>query len=129
MRDTAGPVVGGVVRAAAAELAVAGCDTPRLDAELLLCDALGGGWSRAGLVTAAPSPLDPATLARFEGLLARRRAREPVAYIVGHKDFRRISLEVDRRVLIPRPETELLVEVGVALPSASRVADVGTGSG
>jgi release factor glutamine methyltransferase len=65
----------------------------------------------------------------LEGLLARRRAREPVAYIVGHKDFRRISLEVDRRVLIPRPETELLVEVGVALPSGARVADIGTGSG
>jgi release factor glutamine methyltransferase len=129
MLETAGPVVRDVVSTAAAELAVVGCDTPRLDAELLLCEALGDEWSRARLVSAARWPLDPATLARLEGLLARRRAREPVAYIVGHKDFRRISLEVDRRVLIPRPETELLVEVGVALPSGARVADIGTGSG
>jgi release factor glutamine methyltransferase len=129
MLDTAAPVVREVVSTAAAELAAAGCDTPRLDAELLLCKALGDGWSRARLITSALSPLDPATRARFAGLLARRRAREPVAYIVGCRDFRRISLEVDRRVLIPRPETELLVAVGVALPSGARVADVGTGSG
>ena len=129
MLETASPVVRDVVRAAAAQLAGTGSDTPRLDAELLLCEALGDGWSRARLVTAARSPLEHATLARLENLLARRQAREPMAYILGRKDFRRISLAVDRRVLIPRPETELLVEVGLALPSGARVADVGTGSG
>jgi len=55
--------------------------------------------------------------------------REPVAYILGRREFRRLSLAVDPRVLIPRPETELLVEVGLELPSGARVADVGTGSG
>ena len=63
------------------------------------------------------------------GALARRQAREPVAYILGRKAFRRISLAVDRRVLIPRPETELLVEVALSLDRGARVADVGTGSG
>ncbi len=111
------------------ELVEAGCDTPRLDAELLLCAALGEGWSRARLVTEASSDVEADALARFDELLARRRAREPVAYILGVKEFRRISLGVDRRVLIPRPETELLVEVGLTLPRGARVADVGTGSG
>ena len=62
-------------------------------------------------------------------LIDRRSAREPVAYITGVREFRRISLMVDRRVLIPRPETELLVEVGLSLPSGARAVDVGTGSG
>ena len=59
----------------------------------------------------------------------RREAREPVAYILGRRAFRRLELSVDRRVLIPRPETELLVEVGLSLPAGARVVDVGTGSG
>ncbi len=129
MLDTAAPSVREVIGAATTELADAGCDSPRLDAELLLCEALGSGWSRSRLVTSDAVVLGPAMLARFEGLLARRRGREPVAYILGHKYFRTISVGVDRRVLIPRPETELLVEVGVTLPPAARVADVGTGSG
>src|SRR5437764_4262544 len=129
MLDTAALSVRDVIAAAATELADAGCDTPRLDAELLLCEALGKGWSRSRLVTSEATALEPAALDRFETLLARRQAREPMAYILGRKDFRRISLAVDRRVLIPRPETELLVEVGLALPSGARVADVGTGSG
>jgi release factor glutamine methyltransferase len=62
-------------------------------------------------------------------LLARRGAPEPVAYILGRKAFRHISLAVDRRVLIPRPETELLVEVGLTLDDGAAVVDVGTGSG
>ena len=62
-------------------------------------------------------------------LLRRRVAREPVAYILGRRGFRRIELEVDPRVLIPRPETELLVEVALELPPGARVHDVGTGSG
>ncbi len=63
------------------------------------------------------------------GLLRRRAAREPVAYILGRRGFRHIELEVDPRVLIPRPETELLVEVALELPPGARVHDVGTGSG
>ena len=66
---------------------------------------------------------------RCRELILRRAAREPVAYILGRKGFRRIDLAVDPRVLIPRPETELLVEVALGLPAGARVADVGTGSG
>lgn len=118
-----------VLHAGVDELALAGCETPRLDAELLLCAALGEGWSRTRLVTADRQPLEDSVLGRYRELLVRRRAREPVAYIVGFRCFRRITLAVDRRVLIPRPETELLVEVGLRLPRRVSVADVGTGSG
>jgi len=69
------------------------------------------------------------TTIRFADLVRRRVDREPVAYILGTKEFRRISLRVDSRVLIPRPETELLVEVALSLPRGARVVDVGTGSG
>lgn len=108
-------------------LARAGCETPRLDAELLLAFVLGvdRGW----LVTGGRSVLAFQALGRFDEAVARREAREPVAYIVGRRAFRHLELEVDRRVLIPRPETELLVEAGLSLPSGARVVDVGTGSG
>ena len=108
-------------------LAAAGCDTPRLDAELLLAQALGVGRER--LVLDHDEPLADGPRSRYEVLLARRAAREPVAYILGRREFRRITLAVDSRVLIPRPESELLVEVGLELPSGARVGDVGTGSG
>jgi release factor glutamine methyltransferase len=111
----------------AATLAAAGVDTPRLDAELLLGSALG--VDRTRLLIDGSDPVPEAARARYDELLARRSAREPVAYILGRKDFRRISLAVDRRVLIPRPETELLVETGLSLEHGARVADVGTGSG
>ncbi len=116
-----------VLRDAVAELTSAGIDTPDLDAELLLANSLG--LARERLILQGPPELGPAQLSRFRELLARRLDREPVAYIVGTKPFRWITLSVDRRVLIPRPETELLVEIGLALPSGSRVVDVGTGSG
>jgi release factor glutamine methyltransferase len=112
---------------ATASLAAAGCDTPRLDAELLLGSVLGVDRSR--LVIRGAEVLDASVLERFGSLLARRVAREPVAYILGSRAFRRISLIVDRRVLIPRPETELLVEVGLTLAHGARVVDVGSGSG
>lgn len=108
-------------------LAAAGCETPTLDAQLLLAEVLGVGRER--LVIDRQAMLPPDAGERFQRLLARRRAREPVAYILGRKEFRRITLTVDRRVLIPRPETELLVEIGLELPFGARVADVGTGSG
>jgi release factor glutamine methyltransferase len=109
-------------------LAQAGCDTPRLDAELLLARALGHD-SRARLVLDAQIAVDAQSRARFERLLERRVRREPVAYILGLRMFRTITLSVDARVLIPRPETELLVEAALELPRAVSVADVGTGSG
>ena len=121
------PSVARVLRDGGSTLAAAGCDTPRLDAEVLLASVLGVDRSR--LVLDASSALDRADVALFEAMVARRVAREPVAYILGRKEFRRITLTVDRRVLIPRPETELLVEVGLSLPSGARVVDVGTGSG
>jgi release factor glutamine methyltransferase len=115
------------VDAAVDALTAAGVDTPRLDAEVLIADALG--VDRSVLVT-EPSPAVPGAAARLIGERVRRRvAREPVAYILGVKGFRRIVLQVDSRVLIPRPETELLVEVALSLPAGARVHDVGTGSG
>jgi release factor glutamine methyltransferase len=112
--------------AAADGLAAAGVEDPRLDAELLLGGAMGCG--RAALA-ADPSAEVPAPAARAFGEMVRRRLRrEPVAYILGRKGFRNLELAVDRRVLVPRPETELLVEVAVERQPA-RVLDVGTGSG
>jgi release factor glutamine methyltransferase len=119
--------VGDALAVAAARLAAAGCDTPRLDAEVLLASVLD--VDRGRLVIDSRSVLEPEAGARFEALVARREAREPVAYILGRRAFRRISLSVDRRVLIPRPETELLVEVGLGLAHGASVVDVGTGSG
>lgn len=107
-------------------LTAAGVEDPRLDAELLLGEAMG--WSRAALVADPAAEVPPAAARRFGEMVRRRLRREPVAYILGRKGFRRLELAVDRRVLIPRPETELLVEVALELQSG-RVLDVGTGSG
>jgi release factor glutamine methyltransferase len=115
------------IAAATDALGAAGCDTPRLDAEVLIADALG--VDRSALVTGTGAEV-PAASARAIGERVRRRVmREPVAYITGRKGFRHIDLAVDARVLIPRPETELLVEVALAAPRAGRVHEVGTGSG
>lgn len=119
--------LGDVLRGRTERLARAGCDTPRLDAELLLGRVLG--LDRGGLVVQARRGLTFAELSDFDELVERRTAREPVAYILGCKGFRSIQLEVDPRVLIPRPETELLVEAALSLPVGARVVDVGTGSG
>jgi release factor glutamine methyltransferase len=114
--------LGGAVDA----LAAAGVDSPRLDSELLLGEATG--WDRARLA-AEPEAGVPADAGRRFGEMVRRRLRrEPVAYILGRKGFRSLELAVDRRVLIPRPETELLVELALEL-EPRRVLDVGTGSG
>ena len=108
-------------------LSAAGCDTPRLDAELLLAHVLGVG--RAAIIAAPGRELEPDEARAFMDLAARRRAREPVAYILGEKGFRRSMLAVDPRVLVPRPETEFVVEAALSLPASARVVDVGTGSG
>jgi release factor glutamine methyltransferase len=114
------------VGAAVDALEAAGCDSARLDAEILLAEATG--WDRAQ-IAAEPDARLPVGASREFGEMVRRRVRrEPVAYILGRKGFRRIELLVDRRVLIPRPETELLVEVALEL-GPSYVLDVGTGSG
>ena len=109
-------------------IAAAGCETPRLDAEVLLAHVLGVERARLlsdpGLAVAGP-----AVRAFQEAVRRRSIEREPVAYIVGRRGFRRIELAVDRRALVPRPETELLVEVGLGLAAGARVLDLGTGSG
>ena len=112
---------------ATARLSAAGCDTPRLDAELLVADAMGVDRGRLwlGAEAAVNDDMASAVAERIE----RREQREPVAYITGSKGFRRIDLVVDRRVLIPRPETEMIVDVVLELPQRARLHDVGTGSG
>jgi release factor glutamine methyltransferase len=109
-------------------LSAAGVDTPRLDAEVLLAHALG--VDRLVLVTDRDRRVEGPAVRMFQDAVRRRSvAREPVAYITGVKGFRRIDLHVDGRVLIPRPETETLVEAALDLPHGARVVDVGTGSG
>jgi len=108
-------------------LTAAGCQTPRLDAEVLLAAAMG--VDRAALIADPARGIEPAAARAFQEFARRRTQREPVAYILGRKGFRRIELEVDQRVLIPRPETEHLVEAALTLPHGARVVDVGTGSG
>lgn len=107
-------------------IAAAGSDSARLDAELLLSAA--SGIDRTRLASEPEARLPRGAAREFAAMVRRRVRREPVAYILGRKGFRRIELEVDQRVLIPRPETELLVEVALELGPAS-VLDVGTGSG
>jgi release factor glutamine methyltransferase len=109
-------------------IGASGCETPRLDAELLLAHVLG--VSRERLILDSDLVVEGPAVRAFQDAVRRRAVeREPVAYIVGRRGFRRLDLAVDPRALIPRPETELLVEVGLGLPQGARVLDVGTGSG
>jgi len=119
-------------------------ETPRLDAELLLAYVLG--WARARLLAEGRLALTEAQATAFYELVTRRAALEPVAYLIGHKEFYGIDFLIDRRALMPRPETELLVELaldvartenqkprtdisGSVLGSRFSVLDLGTGSG
>jgi release factor glutamine methyltransferase len=131
LAPAAAVTVAGAVAAGTARLSAAGTDSPRLDAELLLAEVLDPAHpvGRERLVLDRDAVLAVEVQAAFERLIARRADREPVAYILGRREFRYVTLAVDRRVLIPRPETELLVEVGLGCKPGSRVADVGTGSG
>jgi release factor glutamine methyltransferase len=105
-----------------------GLDAPRLDAELLLAATLG--LDRVGLYVNFERPLQSGELAAFRGRVKRRAGREPLAYILGHTEFWSLPFKVTPDVLIPRPETELLVEEALArLAGQSRVLDVGTGCG
>jgi release factor glutamine methyltransferase len=120
--------VGDALDAAVARLAAAGVPEPRADAEVLLAQALD--TTRAGLIARACDALPPAVEAVFAAYVARRAAREPMQYVVGEREFWSLPFAVDRRVLVPRPETELVVETALRVaPHARRVLDVGTGSG
>jgi release factor glutamine methyltransferase len=108
-----------------------GFSSPRLDAELLLGHAIG--LDRVHLIIEADRPLDASELSRFRELIKRRRTAEPVAYILGRREFFGLAIAVDRRVLIPRPDTEILVETALKrterLDAAGRALDLCTGSG
>lgn len=108
-----------------------GIDSPRLEAEVLLAHVLG--VDRIRLILDAHKPLAPAELARFREAIKRRRSGEPVAYMVGKREFYGLEFHVDRRVLIPRPDTETLVEVALAATRSrhlrGRALDLCTGSG
>jgi release factor glutamine methyltransferase len=109
-------------------IAAAGCETPRLDAEVLLAHILG--VTREQLLLDRELTVQGAAVRRMQDAVRRRALeREPVAYIVGRRGFRSLELAVDPRALVPRPETELLVEVGLELPAGSRVLDLCTGGG
>lgn len=112
-----------------------GVESPRLDAELLLAHVLG--VNRAAVLAWPNRVLTPKELTHYRNLVARRAAREPLAYVVGHREFFDLDFAVDPRVLIPRPETELLVEHALLVVRQMRlpddaplqIADVGAGSG
>lgn len=115
---------------AAAQQRLSASDTPRLDAELLLCHVLDK--NRAWLRTWPERALTTDELAAFEALVVRRAAGEPVAYLTGHGGFWSLELKLTPATLIPRPDTETLVEWALELipPAAAwHIADLGTGSG
>jgi release factor glutamine methyltransferase len=119
--------VGELLDRATETIAAAGCDEPRADAEALVADALGIGveeLSRDGSGEASPE-----LVSAIEAAVARRADHEPLAYVLGRAPFRDLEIAVDPRVLWPRRETELLVQVGTELPEGARVHEVGTGSG
>lgn len=121
------------VTLAQALAAAAAHGLPRLDAQLLLLHVLGrDGSERAWLIAHDTDTLAPAVIQAFNDACIRRAAGEPLAYIVGRKEFFGLPLQVDRRVLVPRPETETLVEWALTLLGDGRgrsVLDLGTGSG
>ncbi|MDX6450575.1 MAG: release factor glutamine methyltransferase [Gaiellaceae bacterium] len=119
-----------VLRGATEYLGGRGIETARVDAELLLARALG--LSRIELYTQHDRPLTDTERTAARELVQRRGQREPLAYVLGDWDFRRLTLKTDRRALVPRPETEIVVERCLALLrgiDAPKVVDVGTGSG
>ena len=136
--SAAGLTTGELLREGADRLRASGSETPRLDAELLLGHAVGVG--RTAIVAHPEAPVGADAARTYRGAIDRRAAGEPVAYIRGLKEFNGLAFFVDDRVLIPRPETERLVELGLAeimrrlglrvgVGAPIRVADVGTGSG
>jgi release factor glutamine methyltransferase len=123
--------VGTLLKRAAEILRERGSKTPRLDAELLLTHSLGLK-NRVELYTGFDRPLTEEEVEAYRQLIVRRAKGEPVAYITGKKEFFGFEFKVERGVLIPRPETELLVEIvyeRVKDKEGLRIVDVGTGSG
>ncbi len=132
------PTVGSLLAEAEGALAAAGVGTARLDAEVLLAHALGVDRGRLATLLVRPGPEEtvsalPDLAQRFRSLVRRRARREPIAYITGTREFWSLELEVSPAVLIPRPETEVLVREALSLlPPAGRpvnIVDVGTGCG
>jgi release factor glutamine methyltransferase len=136
----AAATVAGLVRTAADRLGASGSTSARLDAELILGHVLG--IDRTGVLAYPEAPVGPGAALAFEAAVARREAGEPIAYIRGFREFHGLAITTDARALIPRPETELLVDAAVAEIAARlagaprprgapvlRIADVGTGSG
>ena len=131
MTDPARRVTPGDAIAWAVETLRDTSETPRLDAEVLLAHTLG--WSRARVLSRLQETISDEMLQQFRTLILRRAAREPVAYLVGRKEFYGLEFVVDRRVLVPRPETETLVDAALEWakqrPGPLVIADIGTGSG
>ena len=119
--------VSAVLDDAAERIAAAGVENARADAETLVADAMGVKPGELSVESAGEVDAEVATA--IEERVARRVDREPMAYILGRAPFRELEIYVDERVLWPRRETELLVEVGAKLPEGARVHEVGTGSG
>ena len=139
-RDGVVTTVGDLLPPAAERLRASGSDTPRLDAELLLARVLG--TDRTGIIAHPEAPVGDGAAAAFAADVERRASGEPVAYIRGFKEFHGLALEADARALIPRPETEMLVDAALAeivdrlqrgaargAGTRIRLVDVGTGSG
>jgi len=127
-RTPQGTPAADALQGAITAISAAGCETPRLDAEVLLASVLGVGRER--LITDRELTVaGPAVRAYQDAVRRRAVLREPVAYITGRRAFRHLELKADRRALVPRPETELLVECGLRLPAGAAVLDLCTGSG
>ncbi|OLC22712.1 MAG: protein-(glutamine-N5) methyltransferase, release factor-specific [Actinobacteria bacterium 13_1_20CM_2_65_11] len=120
-----------VLKAASGHLQKHSSDSARLDAEVLLAQALG--MRRLDLYLQFDRPLTDDELTKYRGLIKRRAHGDPVAYLVGHKEFMALDFEVTPAVLVPNPDTEVLVQRAVAIarqaPQTLRMADIGTGSG
>lgn len=121
-----------ILNEAARNFAIAGIDSPRLDAEVLLSFCMG--CERLDFFKNPLNPVDEVTLASFQKVMERRLRWEPVAYITSRKEFWSFTLEVNRDVLIPRPDTEVLVEEALAVckqinSTKIKILDIGTGSG
>lgn len=119
--------VGAILDDAAERISAAGVEDARTEAEILVADALGVAPSELSVESAGEVSAEAAE--KIERNVQRRVEREPMAYILGRAPFRSLEIYVDERVLWPRRETELLVEVGTTLPQGARVHEVGTGSG
>jgi release factor glutamine methyltransferase len=119
--------VSAVLKSAEEAIAAAGCEEPKADAEALVADTLG--LNPAELAAGGDDEVSAEAASAIDERVKRREQREPMAYILGRSSFREIELAIDSRVLIPRRETGLLVEVATELPEGARVHEVGTGSG